>query len=79
MKNLVSHQTTKETVKVLYRVVMPSAFSNSNFTTLEQAVTARNEIGTNGSYKSTEQVRYWKEIREESTIVRVTETIKRVV
>ena len=79
MNNLVSHQTTKETVKVFYRLVMPSMFSNSDFTTLEQAVNARNEIGTNGSNKSEEQVKYWESIREESTIVRVTETIKRVV
>tara|TARA_R110000764_G_C10712244_1_gene346834 strand:+ start:72 stop:311 length:240 start_codon:yes stop_codon:yes gene_type:complete len=79
MKNLVSHQTTKQTVNVLYRVVMPSTFSNSNHATIQDAIKERDSIGEGNSQLSDENKKYWEKIRNESTIVRITETSKRVV
>jgi hypothetical protein len=79
MKNLVTHNTTKEEVSVLYRVVMPSTFGVRNFRTLQEAVNERNEIGTFGSEKTPEQIKYWEAIKDQTIIERIVETSKRVV
>ena len=79
MKNLVTHQTTKETVRVFYRVVMPGMFSNLDFATLQEANKEMKERGTQNPNMSEENIKYWESVRNDSTIVRVTETTKRVV
>jgi|TARA_R110000803_G_scaffold33562_1_gene73418 hypothetical protein len=79
MKNLVSHQTTKETVKVFYKVVMPSTYAEPSFSTLQEAINERNAIGTNGSHKTEDQIKYWQSVKDSSIIERVTQTSRRVV
>tara|TARA_R110002167_G_C12477183_1_gene634206 strand:+ start:157 stop:396 length:240 start_codon:yes stop_codon:yes gene_type:complete len=78
MKNLVTHTTGRITSKVFYRVVTPDGFSNTTHNTIEDAVKEKAGIGFQGSNKTKDQVKYWTTHREACTIVRVTETTKRV-